>query len=1678
MQGLQQLQSQLNGIKAPTITPNFQTGNATSFMSGLKGQFAGEKGNFAAIGQALGQNLTMGMTSQFGSAGIMASSFASALGPIGIAAGVAGAALIGLGAASTQAASAWEDMKTSIGRTTGLKGDNLEDLMSQLQDLRQEFGITAQAASSMVEQAGSIGVGQSKLASGNMVGYKQEILDFTRAITQIQGAWGMSAEATSSGIGKMGSVTLGAWNTQRKARGEEEMSWAEYAYKVGGTTDNLANAMGSSEEEIVTAMRNSSGAIAKWAPDEATYGKWQAMASFLIDTGDSAGEAGTKIERVSQKMEQNSADVAALMGLDEAGMQSKLKTDFMGTVQELGKSIASMPASQRPDLFKMFGIEGASLIGKVVADIEAGTGKLQSAFDLALSPGNVEAGYQDVADNASKAFDRIGQAAQVSLEKIGGQLLPFVTSFANSIADAWVSANEAGSQLFAGAQKLLSGNAGLGVDVSESGLLGQLGYGGEWEIGWDGIHRKAADAIGEGAKEGTQTGMEAGSNAAQKQVAEDLKTAAEEAAKAFAEANDAYIKAHPGGMSLSGTYDTGKKDAAGKTIYASGATRIIGGADHTSTYLKPGTTSDFATMLASYSAQHFSGESISSSGFWNIFDGSGKVVAEKVLDLDAWKEQMRPIVLDLPKYFETAGDSIKGTLRNAIEDGVIEPLNEKPALEGLIKQLNEMEKQHPIEFEAANLGEIRKDIEDSLKGVKIDLDFSGTEADFEVWLLDNKERFETQWANTKQMPLREEQRARWQWEQTATEEQKKYLRGLDAAATSDDPGTASTAAVFLDALLRSEPALARETWLREEAASAQVELNQHVKLVDGTFIAIDENGKALAPTFVDTTAAARGVGTGLLDLVAALANAASQIRSLNWGSGNPTYSGVGNYSPSYIYSGRGLGTTYYSGSNINAPVNLLASHYVNPNNFNGLLNTFANGGEVNDAVFALIGEAGPELVLPLSDPRRTMELLQKYLPIRAFAAGGGGGLRMSSSLSSWGGRPGASSSYTTEGRDPSAAQWQDCVAGGCRLQTETTRQNVDDWNAGVDRSVTDVRDSFSSISDLWWNPETDNRWTISGGADSFQSSSKRGQASVMISDEALKNIKFNPLGDESSWDHYKMDDRIAAYVAQSNAARGISSVMPSGPHEEPAWFMQALESVAGQGKFSSSSKGLLNPAKVEYDTLDLVNSGKSQGLKVSDVWNSIYGEAFTEGCIATNKPDPSLVYTPSAKAISDAAYKQANDDASAWRYLYGESFTEGCIATVKPDSTLKYTASEKIKEEAARALGGSWGSAIVGSPGTITSTLAGIKENTANMAGRLSELKTTIGTSTLASGGILSNGGIFSQLSGNKTFSATGGGALVSGLSKEGYVISYDPRTDTCEGLSFNPPDPSLKTTDRFYLGITAGNLPMQSYEQGYGWGGKVGWTDDPGLQREQAAALSALQEQQQQSTKGIQSISTNGRDLLSVSRQILASSQDANAIAMANAVISAYGGGSSGYGALVSSSGGSDWFSARQSRYGSTFDDWISGGAAGVGQGSDPAWFTAALQQALASGGTIGSMNSGWNNPYTRGQNIVNQVESTGGSYGEWVPSLATEAFVPSSTLAVVGDKPGGEYVVGAARFDSVVEKLGQFGGGAPNITINSPVTVHGSVSGDDFYAVLDERDRKLKADITEQIAVGRAGY
>jgi hypothetical protein len=61
-------------------------------------------------------------------------------------------------------------------------------------------------------------------------------------------------------------------------------------------------------------------------------------------------------------------------------------------------------------------------------------------------------------------------------------------------------------------------------------------------------------------------------------------------------------------------------------------------------------------------------------------------------------------------------------------------------------------------------------------------------------------------------------------------------------------------------------------------------------------------------------------------------------------------------------------------------------------------------------------------------------------------------------------------------------------------------------------------------------------------------------------------------------------------------------------------------------------------------------------------------------------------------------------------------------------------------------------------------------------------------------------------------------------------------------------------------------------------------------------------------------------------------------------------------------------------------------------------------------------------------------------------VPMFQHEGFIPRPTLAVVGDRPGGEYVLSAER---VREMAGRGGSGGGSVTIHAPFNNYAPIYG-----------------------------
>ncbi|MDD4479734.1 MAG: hypothetical protein PHD64_11880, partial [Mesotoga sp.] len=892
---------------------------------------------------------------------------------------------------------------------------------------------------------------------------------------------------------------------------------------------------------------------------------------------------------------------------------------------------------------------------KMIADVKSGVGKLNKAIEL--DPSNITEGFEKVADDANTAFARIGQAAQVSFEQLGGVILPIVTDIANAIADSWQGMNVAGSEIW---------KAGAGVvENLQKGSIGDFALNGTWyNVALSGplglaIRETTAEEIAAGAKEGSASASEV--------VADNLTSdLSEKMAEEFSAAQDAYIKSHPGGMSL-GTGEYVYDSKTGEQKWQSwGEKRIIGGADDFEKTYEESWSKVLTTFPETYTMQKMIKTTGQSSGYLSLLDESGEELRRIAFgakggrsdSAEAEREMediIKPIFLNVPKYLKSVSSEMRDVLEDATLDGVIAPLTEKPLLEGYLETLGGLKKEYPIEFSTSGLDKIVSDIQATLDGREFSIDVKPEVdefiANFALWKKSNAAVYEQIYAATGQIPTGPEQEERYKYEQKLAEEGSerseailRWLEEFDSALESND---VSSLVPIYETLLNYDPSLANEKW----------------------FTQLGDAGTSIAQKMMTAGDAAETLGGKFLDVTAALEAAAGRMLTLASEARASTAMTGWKQTVSQVNS---------SSRSLNAPASLTAAKTdtgYKISQFPGKLNLpkLAEGGKVTQGGLAWIGEAGPEIVIPEDD-------LKGLYP----------------------------------------------------------------QSANVDKG-----------SMRWFE---DYPYRINSPA-SYQWSKYPAEPNVVVTGDEPR--AWLSEGQPTGMDYIKSE--LNEVIAKSIGNSMVKPWFAGGYEAQPDWWTEAA--TAKSPKYADTwaePKGGEVPDIPDQTTVKL--DATQRALTVKDVWDSVYGESFTEGCIAANSPDESLMFTPSNKAVSEAASGWGKEAVVAWNYLYGESFTEGCIATNKTDKLLKFSPSSRLLAEMARTQGMS---TVIGTSGGMAAATPG---------GWLSG-KTTTSTGTDLSDALVVPGG------------NTASDALTRRTS---WNAIYDNK-GTC--IAFVEPDPSMNFT-------------------------------------------------------------------------------------------------------------------------------------------------------------------------------------------------------------------------------------------------------------------------------------------
>lgn len=1649
--GIQQLQNALNNIKAPTITPQVNTPNLGNFLNALNtaeaktikiktevdNSFSGgfnnflnsDKGKFSNAGRELGNSLTQGMQQQFGMLGGMGASIAGAMGPAGTAIAAITAATVGLGAAAITAAKNWQTLQTGFGKTTGLNSQKQElyALGDEVLKLSTRAGMgTKENLATIVELAGSQGIGAKAADAGNYSLQRQQLLAYTQDVQGMSTAFGMTAEE---------SATMGAAVQKSFKLPMDEI------HHTGSMVTAVGDSIGVQEKKILEFLSRAGGssiAVSQGVTKTAAFG------AALMSTGMEAEVAASSITMMESQVLSSDKKMQAwakTLGVTKDQLWQMAKTDFYGTVLKTGDVMSKMDLTKSiPLATEIFGAEVAKYVGKmggVGADYGFGVGKGESAFKEGTK---LAQAFGDKGADVGAKWTAAMNTVDVALIHLGSVALPVAGQLVDSFSGAIRVVDALGSALYGAFSKGSSAIAGFLSNTGSTAATGGQSLSG-WlngatggALGYDEMAdpnspagkklaamQAKANAIPEtpltmGQKFTESTAMaEAGDKSGivfadalktsmapqvkaayaglitpdiQAQIDAQMKGAGTSAGDVFGEGFSKAMK----DMKISERIGAVQLDKYGN-MQMSGV-QALGIINSQSNDAGP----TFETMkrvgfplLKSYSLQKrtSSPDATYRQGDASVIDEEGKLVLKQ-----AWAEAasggisytdishnlekaIKPVFSDMPKYMSNVGNYFQGEISNIMSDTVIE-LDEKTAAQDMVKQLDALQLVAPVEFVAMGFGKIRDDLFKLGEGIPVTFN-AKLETNYARWKRDNADTYQKTYEilkpkygdTEKSMPTdTSERELHNRLNLLGNERMNLAYSDFDKAINSGDVADAEAAAGWIQEIADTDPALLALSATTQRLDAIQTQYSMQVVRTGATYTVLDKNGMALASSHLDAAAAGKILGNGLTSLAASAYVAATALRSIGSNTASPqnvVFPASTNQWASTSIADQKAARSFPQKA-VFSPPGAKTYPFDYFSDWSGIfhgLPKLAVGGKVTAGGLAWIGEKGTEYVIPESDIK---------------------GL--------W-------------------AKSADIDKGSFAYQSNY--QYFNDYPA-------------PKIS----KPQG-YRWSSFPAAPQVQEYNTKGIQTAWLADKQLNTR-----------------DIYSGQIRQAQLdAIGKNSVMPwfaRGMQDQPKWWSDAATKLSPQYASSwTAQKGGEVPKIVPDNIVAGRATLNAPSISVgSDAWNLIYPDSKT--CINYNKPDPSGIFNLTPKKV--------NFDSDAWNLIYPDSQT--CIAYNQPDG-LSFTPGAGY-EVGGDHVGG----------GGVTAILAGIEKNTGISADKIGLAASYNGQMTTVLKSPINgfdDGNPFGKLS-TGGVSASPSDALVTGLSKEGYVIQYDPNSDTCEGLPFNAPDPSLETTNPWLLGIT--NPKASAPVDQDGWNRQVAHPpanrqDLIDAQRDALSYQETAAKTGKDTAKGVDSLNDAAREIIAQGGQPIIVQNANGGMSVINGMGGSYGGDS-----LVSGSsgGGRSWGAGP--RYGSNLfpnaGEWV-----GAGYDTEPSWGgEAASDDAAKYYGQDGTYVVGHQYQTSRkasgpsqGQKTAQHVDSTGGSYGGWVPAFASEAFVPSPTFALVGDRPGGEYVVGADRFERVAAKIG-----SGQISIVQTNYISGDTA--QIEAIVDRKNGELVEQIT----------
>jgi len=263
-----------------------------------------------------------------------------------------GAALVG----STKAYADFEQGLASVSKTTGLTGKELENLGSQLRSLATAGPVTVAEFEKIASAAGSLGIGAQKMAAGDLAGARDEIVAFSKTMSDMAIAFEMDVDTVSTSMADIANVY--GVPTEGLA-------------KLGSQINSLENSMSATAPQIIEFM-NAFGGTAAMFGESAE--KTAAFGATLSQLGIKGSEASTQIRSGVLQLTQSSKEgqanlekMAKLMGVSVDQLKKDIDQDLYGTLIRMGQAFKNIQGdtTKAAEAQKIFGAYGYSALIKL-----------------------------------------------------------------------------------------------------------------------------------------------------------------------------------------------------------------------------------------------------------------------------------------------------------------------------------------------------------------------------------------------------------------------------------------------------------------------------------------------------------------------------------------------------------------------------------------------------------------------------------------------------------------------------------------------------------------------------------------------------------------------------------------------------------------------------------------------------------------------------------------------------------------------------------------------------------------------------------------------------------------------------------------------------------------------------------------------------------------------------------------------------------------------------------------------------------------------------------------------------------------------------------------------------------------------------------------------------------------